>query len=129
MSDDPATAAFIGPKIAENSRLNLKLNHYFILKKTKGLSLNQQLAAHPDFHAPGITDTLLNFMGLDPWASNLSEDVSNPAWEHENQVFDYVKVAQEQRQAWESKNPQIMNAAATSTNNLNNRIQMPRKRI
>ncbi len=122
------------PFIGENSRLTLKLNHFFYLKRTKGLSLNQQLAAHPDFHAPGITETLLDFMGLDPWASNLAEDVAHPVWEsQEDQQFDYVKVAQDQRQAWESKNPQIMNATPSNnkstTMNANNRVQMPRKRI
>ena len=133
----------IGPKITgvmtNSHRLALKLNHFFTLKSTKGISLNQQLAAHPDFHAPGITDTLIDFMGLDPWASNLAEDVTRPdwerlSWETESYNFDYVKIALEQRQAWESKNPQIMNAtttmtASTSKQTFNPRAQMPRKRI
>lgn len=104
----------IGPNLGETSRLTAKLNHYFTLKSTKGVSLNQKLAAHPDFHAPGITETLLDFLGLDPWASNLAEDVHKPGWEDE---FDYVKVAQEQRQIWESKNPQIMAAQKTGQQN------------
>lgn len=150
----------IGPKIPETaansskSRLISKLNHFFDLKTTKGLSLNQQLAAHPDFHAPGITETLLDVMGLDPWGSNLPTDVAQPFWEHLDiaegggQVFDYLKVAAEQRQIWESRNPQVMNAKPSgnptntmttstgATNSRNNPFvnpsrtsQQPRKRI
>lgn len=130
----------IGPKIPGNSpnRLTSKLNHFFHLKMNKGVSLNHQLAAHPDFHAPGITEGLLNVIGLDPWASNLPNDVSNPFWEVSD-YFDYAKVAQEQRIKWEAKNQQIMNATSstktepsnTNTKNIpkNNLPSMPRKRI
>lgn len=131
------------PQISENqaqTRLTSKLNHFFTLKNSKGLSLNQQLAAHPDFHAPGITESLLDLMGLDPWASNLPEDVAKPFWEKsedaEGRPFDYTKVAQEQRQIWESKNPQIMGAtASTKSSTFNPRAatinshNAPRKRI
>ena len=150
MSDeaDQEKTVVIGPKIpqrtAENTaetRLAAKLNHFFVLKSTKGLSLNQQLAAHPDFHAPGITETLLDFLGLDPWGSNHPDpSLSRPPWEPENgEDFDYLKVSQEQRAIWETKNQQIVNA--TSTNNKNSNVkppvlasnfkfnQMPRKRI
>lgn len=121
----------IGPKIPNNSsnRLASKLNYYFNLKKNKGVSLNHQLAAHPDFHAPGITEGLLQVIGLDPWSSNLPGEVAKPFWEtaSENETeFDYVKVAQEQRLKWEAKNPQIMNAASTTTAKPST---MPRKRI
>lgn len=139
--------AVIGPKIPQSkSRLISKLNHFFDLKTSKGLSLNQQLASHPDFHAPGITETLLDVMGLDPWGSNLAEDVAKPFWEHlETGNFDYLKVAADQRQIWESKSPQIMNAVpkttvnptstnTTTKNTFNPRTgsgfsQQPRKRI
>lgn len=139
----------IGPKIPQTtqnqtqSRLTSKLNHFFDLKSTKGVSLNHQLAAHPDFHAPGITESLLDLMGLDPWGSNLPEPVAKPFWEklETEGTFDYAKVAQEQRQIWESKNPQIMNATSkqttstttTNTNTFNprefNANNQPRKRI
>ena len=120
MADEDGTV--IGPKIPQTSqnqsqnRLTSKLNHFFTLKSSRGVSLNQQLAAHPDFHAPGITENLLDLMGLDPWGSNLPEDVARPFWQNveiDASSFDYLKVAQEQRQNWESKNPQIMNAAGT----------------
>lgn len=119
MADEDETV--IGPKIPQTSqnhpqnRLTSKLNHFFTLKSTKGVSLNQQLSAHPDFHAPGITENLLDLMGLDPWGSNLPADVAKPFWEkvEKEGSFDYLKVAQDQRQIWESKNPQIMNAAGT----------------
>ena len=137
----------IGPKIPQTTqnqsqaRLTSKLNHFFNLKTTKGVSLNHQLAAHPDFHAPGITETLLDFMGLDPWGSNLPDDVAKPFWEklESEGSFDYAKVAADQRRIWESKNPQIMNAAGTkplnqTTNTFNPRefsavSNQPRKRI
>ena len=133
----------IGPKIPQStqnqpqSRLTSKLNHFFDLKTTKGVSLNQQLAAHPDFHAPGITESLLDFMGLDPWGTNLPESVAKPFWESEKgENFDYVKVAQEQRQIWESKNPQIMSAVSANTTAVKtfnprefNSNNHPRKRI
>lgn len=140
----------IGPKIPQRTtentaetRLTAKLNHFFSLKTTKGLSLNQQLAAHPDFHAPGITETLLDFLGLDPWGSNHpNPSLSRPSWEPENgEDFDYLKVSQDQRAIWENKNQQIMNAT-TTTNSKNSHVkpppvlasnfksnQMPRKRI
>lgn len=149
MANDEETV--IGPKIPQTSsnpsksRLISKLNHFFDLKSTKGLSLNQQLSTHPDFHAPGITENLLDVMGLDPWGSNLADDVAKPFWENlETETFDYLKVAADQRQIWESKNPQIMNAAPKSTNNPSNTTstkntfnprtgsgfsQQPRKRI
>ena len=111
-----------------------KLNHFFTLKSVKGVSLNQQLADHPDFHAPGITENLFDLMGLDPWGSNLPEDVAKPFWENleAEKSFDYLKVAQDQRQIWESRNPQIM--SATSTKPLFNPREFtannqPRKRI
>jgi hypothetical protein len=146
--DDEEETIVIGPKIPQNSqnqaqaRLTSKLNHFFSLKSTKGVSLNQQLAAHPDFHAPGITETLLDFMGLDPWGSNLSEQVAKPFWDklEAEGAFDYVKVAQDQRQIWESKNPQIMNAVTKPSNQMNTTMNtfnprefrtniQPRKRI
>ena len=137
MEEEP----IIGPKIPQHSsnsnRLASKLNHYFNLKRNKGVSLNHQLSAHPDFHAPGITEGLLQVIGLDPWSSNLPNDVATPFWETpESQEFnfDYVKVAQEQRLKWEAKNPQIMNATTITTTNTNTNttakpLSMPRKRI
>lgn len=145
MGDEEETIV-IGPKFPQTAqnqtqvRLTSKLNHFFTLKSTKGVSLNQQLAAHPDFHAPGITETLLDFMGLDPWGSNLPDQVAKPFWEklEAEESFDYTKVAQDQRQIWENKNPQIMNAVTkpsnqTTTNTFNprefNANNQPRKRI
>ena len=101
----------------------------------KGVSLNHQLAAHPDFYAPGITEGLLQVIGLDPWASNLPDDVTKPFWETVGKdiEFDYAKVSQEQRIKWETKNPQIMNATTTTTTNSSSTTakapSMPRKRI
>lgn len=123
---------FIGPKIPQNShsdRLTLKLNHFFNLKFNKGVSLNHQLAAHPDFHAPGITEGLLKVIGLDPLSSNLPNDLSVPFWENVTMgtSFDYVQVAIEQRNKWEAKNPQIMSAVPTMKAPPPSSI--PRKRI
>ena len=144
MEDDETVV--IGPKIPQKSpqnqdesRLISKLNHFFDLKISKGLSLNQQLASRPDFHAPGITESLLDVMKVNPWGSNLSQDVAEPFWEavESEEPFDYIKVAQNQRLNWEAKNQQIMNATtsskssiATNSHSLNfNSSQMPRKRI
>lgn len=90
-----------------STKLASKLNHFFALRESKGLSLNHQLASHPDFHAPGITESLLDVVGLDPWGSNLPDDISKPAWEAVEPVgaFDYQKVALNQRSQWEAKNP------------------------
>ena len=146
MSDDDSP---IGPKLPVASspssstlenKLSKKLNHFFLLRDTNGLSLNQQLASLPDFHAPGITETLLDFLRLDPWGSNLADDVAFPTWEGEEQdAFDYLKVAQTQRQEWESKNPHIMGAATRNplvskepkrgTGTATTTSQQPRKRI
>lgn len=132
-SQHDADENFIGPKITQNSssnRIILKLNHFFSLKFDKGVSLNHQLAAHPDFHAPGITEGLLNVIGLDPWSSNLPKDVAVPFWEaaEAENSFDYTKVAIEQRNKWEAKNPQIMKAVPSSSGTAKP-SSMPRKRI
>lgn len=83
-------------------QLTAKLNHFLRLKRDKGLSLNEQLVAHPDFHAPGITETLVAYMNIDPWTSR-SSGTPLP-WEEAEEpgAFDYAKVAADQRAAWEA---------------------------
>lgn len=116
-------------KYNTNPRLIAKLNHYFNLKSTKGLSLNQQLASHPDFHAPGITESLVSVLNIDPWGSNLSEDVARPAWDRIECEgdFNYVKVANDQRIRWESQNPQAVQSTIPSLNMKPIQVQVPSK--
>lgn len=50
-----------------------KLNHLLELKATKGVSLNAQLAEHPEFHSPDITDCLLDYLKIDPWGTHRTD--------------------------------------------------------
>ena len=84
-------------------RLTAKVNHFLRLKREKGVSLNDQLVSHPDFHAPGITETLVRYLDVDPWSS--AQAPAQLPWEEE-EVFDYAKVAAEQRATWEASNQQ-----------------------
>lgn len=94
----------------ERDRLRAKLNHFLRLKEEKNLSLNAQIAAHPDFHAPDMTESLVKYLDVDPWGTVLEESI--PPWEKTEPVgvFDYAQVAAEQRAAWEAKtnNPALM---------------------
>lgn len=83
-------------------RLGFKLNHFLKLKRDKGLSLNDQLVAHPDFHAPGITETLVKYLDVDPWASKHFQTAMPSELATQAEAFDYVKVAIEQRATWEA---------------------------
>jgi hypothetical protein len=55
---------------SSQEQLAAKLNYYMELKASRGISLNAQLATHPDFHSPDITERLLAYLDIDAWGSN-----------------------------------------------------------
>ncbi len=83
-------------------RLSAKLNHFLKLKRDKGLSLNDQLVSHPDFNAPGITESLVQYLDVDPWSSAHFQDALPEEIARKAEEFDYARVAANQRAAWEA---------------------------
>lgn len=67
-------------------------------KTTQGLNFNDSLYSKRDFYNPGVTQTLLQYAGLQECHSNLDKAV----FDEENvPVFDYERVAANQRREHE----------------------------
>lgn len=70
-------------------------------KTTKGLNFNDALYGKRDFYNPGVTQTLLEYAGLEECKSNLAKDV----FDDDNvPMFDYERVSANQRREYEESN-------------------------
>ena len=67
-------------------------------KATQGLNFNDVLYGKRDFYNPGVTQTLLQYAGLQECQSNLDKSVFD---EDKIPVFDYERVSANQRREYE----------------------------